>query len=88
MPVDDPEHVDWVLQASTEYATLHRIAGISRQLVQGVVKHIIPAIASTNAMIAAATANEAFKLATGTAGHLQNFMAFHGKCFCDVCKCL
>jgi len=76
--VDDPDHVDWILQAATEYAMKHNIPGISRQLVQGVVKHIIPAIASTNALIAAATANEAFKLATGAAGHLQNFMAFHG----------
>eukprot|EP00698_Gefionella_okellyi_P022255 TRINITY_DN7353_c0_g1_i1.p1 TRINITY_DN7353_c0_g1~~TRINITY_DN7353_c0_g1_i1.p1 ORF type:complete len:468 (+),score=118.55 TRINITY_DN7353_c0_g1_i1:72-1406(+) len=75
---DDPDDIDWVLREASAYAEKHHIAGVNRVLAQGVVKHIIPAIASTNAIIAAATANEAFKLATGAAGLLENFMAYHG----------
>lgn len=34
----------------------------------------IPAIASTNAIISASICNEAFKIATGSAPYLQNYM--------------
>ena len=44
---------------------------------QGVIKHIIPAVASTNAVIAAAMALEAFKIATQCANPLQNYMVFN-----------
>ena len=44
---------------------------------QGVIKHIIPAVASTNAVIAASMALEAFKIATSCASPLQNYMVFN-----------
>lgn len=47
------------------------------RLTQGVVKRIIPAVASTNAVIAAACAMEVFKLATSCANPLQNYMVFN-----------
>lgn len=39
-------------------------------------KHIIPAVASTNAVIAAACATEVLKFATGVCNPMDNFMTF------------
>ena len=47
------------------------------RLTQGVVKRIIPAVASSNAVIAAACAMEAFKMATSCANYLKNYMVFN-----------
>lgn len=47
------------------------------RLVQGVLKHIIPAVASTNAVIAAACATEVFKIATSCYEHLKTYMVFN-----------
>ena len=68
-------------------------------LALGVTKNVIPAIASTNALIAAATCNEAFKILTGCNPHLSNYMLYKGGTFigcetevlankptCDACK--
>jgi hypothetical protein len=48
--------------------------GITYQLTQGVVKNIIPAIASTNAIVAAACALEALKLITMCSKGMDNYM--------------
>ncbi|KAJ3290900.1 hypothetical protein HK104_006462 [Borealophlyctis nickersoniae] len=75
---DDPEHIKWLLDTALGRANQFNISGVTYTLTQGVVKNIIPAIASTNAIIAAACANEAFKIVTSCAGYLQNYMMYVG----------
>ncbi|KAJ3208863.1 hypothetical protein HDU67_006508 [Dinochytrium kinnereticum] len=75
---DDPAHINWLLQKAQERATEFNITGVNYTLTQGVVKNIIPAIASTNAIVAAACANEAFKLATNCARTVNNYMMYVG----------
>lgn len=74
---DDPEHIHWVFQRSLERAAEFSIIGVTYRLTQGVVKRIIPAVASTNAVIAAACATEVFKLATSAYVPLSNYMVFN-----------
>ncbi|POY72590.1 hypothetical protein BMF94_4417 [Rhodotorula taiwanensis] len=75
---DDPEHIQWLFDTARQRAEKYNIAGVTWQLTQGVVKRIIPAIASTNAIIAAACCNEAFKIATSTNPYLDNYMMYTG----------
>ncbi|XP_072521718.1 NEDD8-activating enzyme E1 catalytic subunit isoform X1 [Salminus brasiliensis] len=74
---DDPNHIQWVFQRSLERAAEFRIIGVTYRLTQGVVKRIIPAVASTNAVIAAACATEVFKIASSAYISLNNYLVFN-----------
>ncbi|EFP91899.2 hypothetical protein PGT21_019258 [Puccinia graminis f. sp. tritici] len=75
---DNPDHIQWLFEQASTRAEQHHISGVTWSLTQGVVKNIIPAIASTNAIIAASCCNEAFKIATSCAPYLKNYMMYNG----------
>ncbi|ESK94581.1 nedd8 activating enzyme [Moniliophthora roreri MCA 2997] len=78
MDTDDPEHISWLYNTAAARAKEFNIEGVTWSLTQGVVKNIIPAIASTNAIIAASCCNEAFKIATSSAAYLNNYFMLIG----------
>ncbi|KAJ1987226.1 NEDD8 activating enzyme [Dimargaris cristalligena] len=78
LDTDNPVHLQWVYKQALARASTFQIPGVTYMLTQGVVKNIIPAIASTNAIIAAACVNEALKLTTGCHPYLDNYMMYTG----------
>ncbi|KAG8321731.1 NEDD8-activating protein uba3 [Homalodisca vitripennis] len=74
---DDPNHINWIYEKSFERASQFNISGVTYRLVQGVVKNIIPAVSSTNAVIAAACTTEVFKIATSCCMPINNYMVFN-----------
>ena len=78
LDTDDPEHISWLYQKALARANEFSITGVTYSLTQGVVKNIIPAIASTNAIIAAACCSEALKVVTSCNPYLSNYMMYTG----------
>lgn len=52
LDADNPEHVEWSFRKAQQRADEYEIRGVDLRLTQGVLKRIIPAVASTNAVIA------------------------------------
>ena len=62
LDTDNPEHLEWVHVKAAERAKTYGIDGVDMRLTIGVLKRVIPAVASTNAIIASTCVLEAFKL--------------------------
>jgi ubiquitin-activating enzyme E1 C len=79
LDADVVEDMQWVTQKAEERAKLFGIEGVDYRLTLGVVKNIIPAVASTNALVAAACCNETFKILTGCNYKMNNYMQYMGQ---------
>ncbi|XP_063673873.1 NEDD8-activating enzyme E1 catalytic subunit-like [Bolinopsis microptera] len=74
---DNPDHITWLYKTAVDRAKSYNIPGVTYRLTQGVTKRIIPAVASTNATIAAACVTECLKIATSSYNYLDNYMMFN-----------
>lgn len=51
LDADNPLHMHWLFSSASDRAASFSIQGVTLKLTQGVVKNIIPAVASTNAIV-------------------------------------
>ena len=75
---DNGEHMQWIYTKALERAKAFGIEGVTMRLTMGVVKNIIPAIPSTNAIMSAAAILEVLKAATMFSRGLDNYVMFSG----------
>ena len=75
---DSIEDVEWIYKTALERAKKYKIEGVTYNLTLGVIKNVIPAISSTNSLIAASTVMEALKIWAGFSKRLNNYFMYMG----------
>ncbi|KAG5439212.1 hypothetical protein PCANB_001511 [Pneumocystis canis] len=75
---DNPQDIKWIYETAKNRANKFNITGVTLLLTQNILKNVIPAVASSNAIIAASCCNEAFKIATMCNPYIDNYMIYTG----------
>jgi ubiquitin-activating enzyme E1 C len=75
---DSVDDVNWIYKQALARAESFGIQGVTYSLTLGVIKNVIPAIASTNAIVAASTVLEGIKILTYCSKILKNYWMYMG----------